>query len=123
MAAFGGVIINHVENHFDSGGVQIAHHGFDLAHLATEIAAAGVCRFRGEETDRIVTPVVSKSAIDQCLIIHVRLNGQQLDRGDAQMCEVLNCPGTAEPGISAAQFRRNVRAQFRESFHVQFVDD
>src|SRR5205814_3430219 len=32
MAAFGGVIINHVENHFDSGGVQIAHHGFELAH-------------------------------------------------------------------------------------------
>ena len=56
MAAFGGMIVNHVENHFDAGGVQIAHHGFEFGHLAAEITAAGVVRFRGEETDACCNP-------------------------------------------------------------------
>ena len=109
MIAFGGVIVNDVENDFDSGRVQVAHHGFEFVYLAAAIAAAGVFRLRREETDRVVTPVISQAAIDQRLVINVRVHRQQLDRGHAQMFEVIDCPGATEPGVSAAQFRRNSR--------------
>ena len=36
MIAFGGVIVDDVENHLDAGGVQIAHHRFELRHLAAQ---------------------------------------------------------------------------------------
>ncbi len=110
MISFGGMIVNDVENHFDPGRVQIAHHRFELGHLAAAIAAAGVFRFRREETDRVVTPVIRQAAIDQRLVIDVRVHRQQLDRGHAQIFEVINRAGAAEPGVSAAQFRRNARA-------------
>ncbi len=34
MVAFRGVIVNDVENHFDAGGVKVAHHGFELVSPA-----------------------------------------------------------------------------------------
>src|SRR5262249_14127357 len=87
LAAFGGVIVYHIENHFDASGVQIAHHGFELGHLTTEITAAGVFRFGGEETDAVVAPIIRQFAIDKRLIIHVRMHRKQFDRSDAEMFE------------------------------------
>ena len=106
MVAFGGMIVNHVENHFDASGVKIAHHRFELGHLAAELPAAGVFAVRREKTDGVVTPVIRQAAIDQSLVINVRVHRQQLDRSHAKMFEVINCPGAAKTGISAAQFRR-----------------
>src|SRR5207249_3609986 len=40
MIALGGMIVNNIENYFDSGGVQVAHHHLKLVHLASQIAAA-----------------------------------------------------------------------------------
>ena len=83
MVAFGGMIVNDVENDFDSGGMQVAHHRFELVYLAAKVAAAGVSRFRREETNRVVTPVVAQSSIDQSFIINVDVHRQQLDGGHA----------------------------------------
>ena len=32
LVAFGRVVVDHVENHLDAGGVQVAHHRLELAH-------------------------------------------------------------------------------------------
>jgi len=64
--------VNDVENDFDSSRVQVAHQVFEFVYLAAAIAAAGVFRLRREETDRVVTPVISKAAIDQRLVINMR---------------------------------------------------
>ena len=45
--AFGGMIVNDVENDFDSGGIRLRTI-FELVYHAT-IAVAGVSRFRREE--------------------------------------------------------------------------
>ena len=64
MISFGCVIVNHIQNYFDAGSVQIAHHRFELDDLFPHLPAAGVLRVRREETDRIVTPVIRQAAID-----------------------------------------------------------
>ena len=87
------------------------------------ITAAGIFRFRREETDRVVAPVIRQAAIDQRLVVDVRMHRQQLHRGHAEILEIFNRTGAAEPGVSSAQFLRHVRAQFRESLHVHLVDD
>ena len=109
MIAFGGVVVNDVENDLDSSGVQIAHHPLELVHLLASIAAAGVFRFRREETNGVVAPVVCKSAIHQSLVINVGVHRQQLDRAYTQVFQIINRPSAAEGGVSAPQFRRNAR--------------
>src|SRR5437762_3945309 len=56
LISFGSMIINHVENDFDSGSVETAHHGFELRDLFAHLPAAGVLPVRRKKTDRIVTP-------------------------------------------------------------------
>ena len=58
MISFSGVIVNHVENHFDAGSVQVADHRFELGDLLAHLSAAGIFSMRSEEADRVVTPVV-----------------------------------------------------------------
>ena len=38
LIAFGGVVVDHVENHLDAGAVQRLHHGLELADLLAAIA-------------------------------------------------------------------------------------
>ena len=85
MVSFRGVIVNHVEDHFDPGRVEIAHHAFELGDLLAHRAAARVFRFRREETDRVVAPVIRQAAIDQNLVVDVMMDRQQFHRGDAEI--------------------------------------
>ena len=58
MISFGGVIVNYIQNHFDTGRVKIAHHRFELNDLFTHLAAARVLRMRREESNRVVAPII-----------------------------------------------------------------
>src|SRR5215813_5804547 len=74
MISFPGMIVNHVENHFDTSSVQAAHHCFELGDLLAYLAAAGIFSMRGEEADRVVAPVVCYAVIDQKLVIGMRMH-------------------------------------------------
>src|SRR4029077_13181134 len=76
MISFGSMVVNHVENHFDSGGVETAHHRFELGDLFTHLPAAGVLPVRRKKSDRVVTPVIREAAINQGLIVDVRVDLQ-----------------------------------------------
>jgi hypothetical protein len=58
MISFSGVIVNHVENHFDTGSMQAAHHRFELGDLLAHLPAVGIFSMRSEKADRVVAPVV-----------------------------------------------------------------
>jgi hypothetical protein len=51
VIAFGGVVVDDVENHLDAGGVQRLHHRLELADLSNRIALAAVLAMRREEAD------------------------------------------------------------------------
>ena len=44
MIALAGVVVDHVQDHFDALAVQRAHHAFKLGHLLARRAAARVAR-------------------------------------------------------------------------------
>ena len=58
MISFRGMIVNYVENHFDSGGVEAAHRRFELGDLLAYLSAAGIFSVWSEKADRVVAPVV-----------------------------------------------------------------
>ncbi len=90
VISFAGVIVNHVQDHFDPGRVEVPHHRFELRDLAALRAAAGVLRFRREEADGVVAPVIRQVSIGQNLVVDICVHRQQLHRGDAQIGQILD---------------------------------
>jgi hypothetical protein len=43
MIPFRSMVVNHIENHFDAGGMKIAHHRFEFEDLFAQLPAAGDC--------------------------------------------------------------------------------
>src|SRR5438552_14245494 len=58
MISFRGMIVHHVENYFDAGGMEAAHHRFELRDLFTHLPTARIRRVWREKSDRVVTPVI-----------------------------------------------------------------
>ena len=63
---------------------------FEFGDLLAHRAAAGVFRFRRKKADRVVAPVIRQAAIDQNLVVDVRVHRQQLDRRDAQIFQIID---------------------------------
>src|SRR5258708_20878365 len=58
MISFRGMIVNHVENHFDAGSVQAAHHRFELGDLLAHLSTAGISSMRAKKPNTVVTQLV-----------------------------------------------------------------
>ena len=56
MVAFAGVVVDHIQQHFDSGGVERLHHLLELGNLVA--AGGGVAGMWREEAEGVVAPVV-----------------------------------------------------------------
>ena len=119
LIAFGGVVIDHVQQHFDAGVVQTFDHGFELGQIAT----AEIARFRREETQRAVAPVVAQAAIDQKSIVHEGMNRHQFHGGDAERLQVFDDFGVGETGERAAQVMGHALVADCEAPDVSFVDE
>jgi hypothetical protein len=59
MVALGGVVVDHIQDHLDAGGVQRLDHLLELGDLAAGLPRAGIARLRGKEVDGVVSPVVA----------------------------------------------------------------
>src|ERR1700737_4728804 len=57
MVALPGVVVDHVEDDLEAGGVQGPDHGLELPNLAAAAAAGGVARLGGEVRHRVVAPI------------------------------------------------------------------
>jgi hypothetical protein len=77
MAAFAGVVVDHVQDHLDTRLVQGLDHGLELADLLAEGAAAGVPDIRREEPDGVVPPVVGQPSFHQVPVRHELVDGEQ----------------------------------------------
>src|SRR4029077_17151792 len=74
MISFPGMIVNHVENHFDASTMQAPHHRFELGDLLTHLSTAGISCMRSEKAHWVVAPVVRQAVLDQKFFIDVRLH-------------------------------------------------
>src|SRR5205085_8481700 len=112
--ALAGVIVDDVENDFDAGRVERAHHFAKFLDRSLD-ATGGIARIRREEPERVVAPIVGLAARDEKSLAHVKVNRKQLDRGNAEFAEMADGGGRGQTGIGAAEFLRDVRMLFRES--------
>ena len=85
MVAFGGVVVDDVEDHLDAGLVQRLDHLLEVLHLLALAVAVRVLVVRREEADRVVAPVVAQPALDEVGVVDELVHRQQLERGDAEV--------------------------------------
>ena len=62
---------------------------------------------RGEIADRVVAPVVAQPALEQERVVDELMDGQELDRGDAERLQMLDRRRMREPGVRSAQLLRD----------------
>ena len=79
VVALGGVVVDHVEDDLDAGGVQRLHHRLEFLHLLAALAERGIGVLRGEETDGVVAPVVRQALVDQRAVVDELVHRHQFD--------------------------------------------
>jgi hypothetical protein len=74
FVAFGGVVVDDVEDDLESRVVKTRDHLFELLHAAQRIGE--VARIRGEERDRVVAPVVRQPLVEQMAVVEEHVDRQ-----------------------------------------------
>ena len=122
VVALGGVVVDHVEDHLDPGGVEGLDHRLELGDLLAPVPRRRVSRVGGEEADGVVPPVVDEPPVDEVLVGHGLVHGHQLDGGDAERPEVVDHGAAAEAGEGSTQARGDVGVLRGEALRVHLVD-
>ena len=117
LAAFAGVVVDHVEDHLQPGAVQAAHHGLELVDRVA-LAIPGLGRKVGHG---VVAPVVDQPQVAQALVVEESVDGQQLHRGDAQALQVGYRSVAGQASVGATLRLGHVRVLAGEAFDMQFV--
>ena len=102
------------------GLVQAAHHHLELVQVG---AGRDVARREREVVDGVVAPVVDELLLDQIAVVEEGLDRHQLDRGDAELHQVLDDARVGEAGEGAAQLLGDVVARRGHALDVRLVDD
>ena len=120
MVPLGSVVVDHVENHFDSCAVQCFHHVAELGDRTLWVLARAVSLMGCEEGNGRVAPVIDPS---RRTIQGIKLeNGQQLHGRNAKLLEVRNLfNNTGE--CAPYRLRQAGTRVPGEPTHVHLVDD
>jgi hypothetical protein len=121
------VVVNHIEDDFQARCVQQLDHAFELVlyRLRSGLlrSPGGIRRVRGKERRRVVAPIVGHAQVLEMRLIQVEMDGQELDRGDAQAREVLNHGRVRHACVGAPEILGDVRVQHALAADVCLVDD
>ena len=101
MVPLGSMIINYIQYHLNAGLVEGFDHLFEFADLFTQYPGTGVAAIRGKKTDRIITPVIRESLVNQVFVVHMLVDRKQFDGRDPQLFQVLRDTGSGYRRICA----------------------
>ena len=118
LIAFRRVVVNHVQNHLQAGGVQRLHHGLEFSDRTRR----QVTRLERKKADGVISPIVSQAAFHQLTIVHKTMHGHEFDRSHSQPRQVFDHRCGSQCRVGPAQMRRNIRMTLGESLDVHFVD-
>ncbi len=108
MVSLGGVVVDDVENHFETGGMQVANHRFEIADHVAGRFDRSIAPSRGKESERVVAPIIHQPAIDQMTVIDELVDGQQFNRRYSQALQKTNRGIGSNARVGAALFFRHV---------------
>ena len=127
VAALTRVVVDNVENDLDARLVQERDHAAELVddRLGAALARGlgGVGGLGGEEREGRVPPVVRQASFGEEGLVALRVDGQQLDGGDAQVLQVGHGGRVSQARVGAAQLRGHTGHVLREALDVDLVDD
>ena len=86
MIAFGGMVVDNVEDDLDAGVMQSRHR----RSKCVERRVDGVTCLGSKEAHGIVAPIVAQAALDQVSVVDKRVDRQQFDGGDAKPLEMID---------------------------------
>ena len=119
FVAFGGVIVDHVEDYLDAGIVELVDHLLELVdERRLEIA-----RCRGEEGEAVIAPVVLQPLLDQVAVVDEGVDRQELGRGDAERPQIFGDARMGETGEGAALGFGNAGVELGEALYMHLVGD
>ena len=122
LIGFGGVVIDDVQDDFDTGCVQRSYHLLEFGDRRLAFDACGIARFWREEGEGVVAPIVGAPALDQPLLVEKAVDRQQIDGGNAEALQVFNHRLRCETGIGAAQGFGNIRVTLCCTLDVNLVE-
>ena len=67
FVAFGGVVVDDVEDHFEAGGVKPGHHLLEFAQAVGNVRR--IARIGRKEADGVVAPVIGQPLLEQMAVI------------------------------------------------------
>src|SRR5258708_23609413 len=112
------MVVNDIEDDFDTGVVQSRYR----RSKCIERPVHGVARLRGEESQRVVAPIVTQARLDQMPTIDKCVDRQQFDCSHAEALEMFDHRGGGKAAIRPAPQRRHVLAKLGDSVDGGFVD-
>ncbi len=121
FVAFGGVVVDHVENDFEVGVMKAVHHFLEFADRVDRRREE--TRVGREEANCVVAPIVGEPFVEQMAVVDEGLNRHQLDRRDAKALDVIEHGLLAESCEGATQIFRYVGMSFGKTAHVGFIED
>ena len=101
LVALGRVVVDDVEDQLDPGIVQMRHHLLELGE--GEVGVGRVAPGRGEETDRVVAPVVLQPLVGRWLSSTKVWTGSSSTVLTPSEPRYSGDLGAGQPGIGAAQ--------------------
>src|SRR5258705_11978270 len=79
MVALRSVVVNYIENYFEASRVQSTNHVLEFSNLIACRTGRRKARIGRKKSDRIISPVVTKSALQKIPIIDRMMYRHQLD--------------------------------------------
>ena len=85
LIAFGGVVVDHVQNHFNAGRVQGGHHHLELLHRILWQVRRGIAAVGRKKAEGVIAPVIGEAPVDEMPVVEKVVHRQQFDGGDPQV--------------------------------------
>ena len=127
VAALTRVVVDDVEDDLDTRLVQERDHAAEFVDDRLGAAFArglgGVGGLGGEEGEGGVSPVVRQASFGEEGLVALRVDGQELDGGDAQVLQVGHGCRVSQARVGAAQLLGYAGHVLREALDVDLVDD
>ena len=106
LVAFGGVVEDDVDDHFEARIVEARDHLLEFLQRLGRVG--GIARIRREEADRVIAPVIRQASFQQKLSLMKVCTGSSSTRRDAERLDVADHVLGREPAIGAALLLGNV---------------
>ncbi len=116
------MIVNYIQDHLQTRFVQVLDHLLELLHLMAGLPPAHIPVMRGEIPDGIVPPVIAESPLHQVGVVNELMYWKKLHRGYPQSSEVVDGNRVGEPGVCAANLRRDLRMTRCKTLDMHLVD-